>query len=169
MEATAHSYFTGNRTIGLITYPGVSIESNVYILFIYRALDYWCSIADEVEEKTAGKLAFVIPLNFCAADYSAALRKLFAPGGRWTIKEIVDMELIWRHVFDADVLPMILFAEARPPREDDKVTVRHVNEDSGAHDPANRKARPVFTLPCRRKANLPTQTSSRLKAVSRHV
>lgn len=146
MEATAHSYFTGNRTIGLITYPGVSIESNVYILFIYRALDYWCSIADEVEEKTAGKLAFVIPLNFCAADYSAALRKLFAPGGRWTIKEIVDMELIWRHVFDADVLPMILFAEARPPREDDKVTVRHVNEDSVAHDPANRKARPVFDL-----------------------
>jgi hypothetical protein len=146
LEATAHSYFTGTRTIGATTHSGISVESNLYNLFIYRALDYWCSVPKEEADKAPGKLAFVIPLAFCVADYSAALRKLFAPRGRWTITEIVDMELIWRHVFDADVLPMILFAEARPPKEDDKVIVRHVNEASVIHDSTNRKARPVFDL-----------------------
>jgi hypothetical protein len=44
------------------------------------------------------------------------LRRLFGPDGRWTIREIVDLEVIWKNVFDADVLPIVLIAEARPPR-----------------------------------------------------
>ncbi|MCX8508009.1 MAG: hypothetical protein ORN49_03865, partial [Rhodobacteraceae bacterium] len=44
------------------------------------------------------------------------MRHLFGPNGRWTIKEVVDLEVIWRNIFDADVLPVILIAEARPPR-----------------------------------------------------
>lgn len=61
-------------------------------------------------------MGFVVPLALCGTKENAQLRRLFGPGGRWTITEIVDLEVIWRHVFDADVLPMILIAEARPPR-----------------------------------------------------
>ena len=60
--------------------------------------------------------------------------------------EIVDMELIWNHIFDADVLPMILFAEARPPCPTDTVTVRHVDETSVIPSPTGRRARPTFDL-----------------------
>ena len=58
----------------------------------------------------------------------------------------MDLELIWRHVFDADVLPMLLFAEARPPEEADEVIVRHVDEESVNYDISNGKARPAFDL-----------------------
>ena len=61
-------------------------------------------------------MGFVVPLALCGTNENAALRRLLAPGGRWTIREIVDLEVIWRHVFDADVLPMLLSGEARPPR-----------------------------------------------------
>ena len=146
LESTAHSYYTQAVTKNGITYDGISAESNLYNLFIYRALDYWCSVPEGQDDHEPGKLAFVIPLGFCVANNSAELRALFAPGGRWTITEIVDMELIWRHVFDADVLPMILFAEARPPTEADRVTVRHVDEASVSLDTTTRKAKPVFDL-----------------------
>jgi hypothetical protein len=155
LDDNAHHYFTGTRQIGEVTFSGVSVESNLYNLFIYRALDYWCSIPEGEERRTPGKLAFVIPLNFCAANNSSDLRSLFKPGGRWTIIEIVDLELIWRHVFDADVLPMILFAEARPPKDDDTVVVRHVTDDSVIRDPANRKARPFFDLSASPQSALP--------------
>ncbi len=146
LEGTAHTYYTDARTTAAGTHPGISVESNVYNLFIYRALDYWVSTEAADEAPPPGRLAFVIPLAFCVANHSAELRKLFEPGGRWTITEIVDMELIWRHVFDADVLPMILFAEARPPLETDRVIVRHVDESSVSIDTTKRKARPVFDL-----------------------
>jgi hypothetical protein len=56
------------------------------------------------------------------------VEKSLCPGGRWTIREIVDMELIWRDIFDADVLPMILIAEARPPQGNDEVVIRLADE-----------------------------------------
>lgn len=123
-------------------------------MFIYRALHDWLEPAagsagedaESVTEARPGKLAFILPLGFCVAEKSADLRRLFAPGGRWTITEIVDMELIWRHVFDADVLPMILFAEARASRDTDTVTVRHVDEASVIPSPIGRRARPTFDL-----------------------
>jgi hypothetical protein len=40
----------------------------------------------------------------------------FVDCGRWTITEIVDLEVIWKSIFDADVLPIVLIAEARAPR-----------------------------------------------------
>jgi hypothetical protein len=61
-------------------------------------------------------LGFVVPLALCGTKENGELRRLFGPDGRWTIKEIVDLEVIWRNVFDADVLPIVLIAEARPPK-----------------------------------------------------
>ena len=155
LERTAHIYYAQSVTTETGTYRGISIGYNLYNLFIYRALDYWCSVPDGVKIKSPGKLAFLLPLSFCSANSSSELRRLFEPGGRWTITEIVDMELIWRHVFDADVLPMILFAEARPPNEGDEVTVRHVDESSVTYNPSNRKARPTFELGIAPESRLP--------------
>ena len=125
--------------------PGISTGRDAYKLFIYRTLHDWLepvagSVEVDVIEARPGKLAFILPFAFCAADKSADLRRLFALDGRWTITEIVDMELIWRHVFDADVLPMILFAEDRVARDTDTVTVRHVNEASVIPSPIGRRA-----------------------------
>jgi SAM-dependent methyltransferase len=100
---------------GAEEWPGISAEANLYALFVYRALNDWCRQANRWGEGS-GRLGYVLPLALCGTRENAAIRRLFAPGGRWTIKEIVDLEVIWRHVFDADVLPMILIAEARPPR-----------------------------------------------------
>ncbi|HEX8574405.1 MAG TPA: N-6 DNA methylase [Allosphingosinicella sp.] len=122
---------------------GISADRNVYRLFIYRALDHWC--ANPPNGKT-GKLAFVLPLGFCSGADSADLRRLFMPGGRWTIREIVDMELIWKDVFDGTrVLPMIFIAEARPPAEDDRVTI-HLADETGVSEPALKGGRPSFDL-----------------------
>ncbi len=110
-------YFEQNRDFvgGGKSWPGISAEANLYALFIYRALTDWCRQPNKWGEG-AGRLGFVVPLALCGTNENAALRRLLAPGGRWTIREIVDLEVIWRHVFDADVLPMLLIAEARPPR-----------------------------------------------------
>ncbi len=96
-------------------WKGISAEANLYALFIYRALDGWCRLPNKWGEG-AGRLGFVVPLALCGTKENAELRRLFATDGRWTIKEIVDLEVIWRNVFDADVLPIVLIAEARPPR-----------------------------------------------------
>ena len=150
LGTTAQAHFKHPITVDGVTHNGISTGRDAYNLFIYRALHDWLEpVAGSVEDATEarpGKLAFILPLAFCAADRSADLRRLFAPGGRWTITEIVDMELIWRHIFDADVLPMILFAEARASRDTDTVTVRHVDETSIIPSPIGRRARPTFNL-----------------------
>jgi SAM-dependent methyltransferase len=156
LDATAHDYYTQSLTIGGTAFSGISAESNLYNLFIYRALDYWCSPPEGAShDRPPGRLAFVIPLAFCVANNSADLRALFQPGGRWTITEIVDLELVWKHVFDARVLPMVLFAEARPPREDDLVAVRHVDEASIVPPVGDRAARHTFNLDAAPLARLP--------------
>ena len=96
-------------------WKGISAEANLYALFIYRALDGWCRRPNKWGEN-AGRLGFVVPLAICGTKENGDLRRLFGPDGRWTIKEIVDLEVIWRNVFDADVLPIVLIAEARPPQ-----------------------------------------------------
>ena len=122
LEQHARDYFTGSRTVGGITFPGISVGSNAYSLFIYRALDQWCR--QPGGEGPPGKLGFVVPLAFCVSNEASDLRKLFQPGGRWAIREIVDLELIWSEVFDADVLPMLLIAEAVPATATDTVSIR---------------------------------------------
>jgi hypothetical protein len=114
--ATQH-YFEQTRDFvgGGKSWPGISAEANLYALFIYRALTDWCRQPNRWGEG-AGRMGYVVPLALCGTNENAALRRLLAPGGRWTICEIVDLEVIWRHVFDADVLPMLLIVEARPPR-----------------------------------------------------
>ena len=111
LDAATRDYFESGRD----RWPGISAEANLYALFIYRALDGWCRRPNRWGEN-AGRLGFVVPLALCGTNENADLRRLFGPNGRWTIKEIVDLEVIWRSVFDADVLPLIVIAEARPPR-----------------------------------------------------
>ncbi|GBQ91002.1 hypothetical protein AA23498_1042 [Acetobacter nitrogenifigens DSM 23921 = NBRC 105050] len=96
-------------------WKGISAKANLYALFIYRALDGWCRRSNPWGEG-AGRLGFVVPLALCGTQENAELRRLFGPDGRWTIKEIVDLEVIWRDLFDAKVLPIVFIAEARPPR-----------------------------------------------------
>ena len=103
-------------------FPGISSKLNSYALFLYRALDRWCKPADP--DGHAGKVGFVLPVSLFDSNDTAPLRKLFAIGGRWAIREIVDLEVIYRQVFDADVLPAILIAENCPPNQDDIVSVR---------------------------------------------
>jgi hypothetical protein len=138
------AYFQNPREVDGVAFPGVPVDRNAYGLFIYRALDHWCRQPNAEEGKAPGKLGFIIPLGFCVSDDAAALRSLFRPGGRWTILEIVDMELIWRDVFDADVLPMILIAEARPPTADDVVSVRLA--DASCVQRSQRRKRATFDL-----------------------
>lgn len=97
-------------------------KKNLYDLFVYKALVAWCRPANGKQKP--GRIGFVVPLSFCDNDNSAPLRKLFAPGGRFRIVEITDMEAIAPHVFDAAVNPIILLAENRPPRKSDKITIR---------------------------------------------
>ena len=103
-------------------FPGISSKLNAYALFLYRALDRWCRPVDQ--NGNAGKVAFILPVSFFDGNDTAQLRKLFEIGGRWRICEIVDLEVIYREVFDADVLPAILIAENRPASIDDVVSVR---------------------------------------------
>lgn len=116
VSAATRAYFEHSRDHPSgKSWPGISVEANLYALFVYRALGDWCRQPNRWGEG-AGRLGFVVPLALCGTKENAPLRRLLAPGGRWTIREIVDLEVIWRHVFDADVLPMILIVEARPPR-----------------------------------------------------
>ena len=160
LDDAAQGHFEQPITVNGVAHAGISTGRDAYNLFIYRALNDWLepaggSAGDEVAtDVRPGKLAFILPLAFCVAEKSSDLRRLFAPGGRWTITEIVDMELIWRHVFDADVLPMILFAEARPPRNTDTVIVRHVDETSVIPSTIERQARPTFDLTASPEAHI---------------
>ncbi|MEO3415451.1 N-6 DNA methylase [Roseovarius sp. CAU 1744] len=116
------------------SWSGISAEANLYALFLYKALDSWCKGPDR-HGLGAGKVGFVLPLALCGTNENADIRRLFAPGGRWTITEIVDLELIWRHIFDADVLPIVLIAEARPPKlalTDEAIS----GKTDTSHDPA---------------------------------
>jgi len=152
LETTAHDYYSREVVADGAAHRGISVEANIFNLFIFRALDYWCS---PLEGGKPGKLAFIVPLAFCSSQSSAGLRQLFGESGRWTITEIVDLELIWQHIFDADVLPMILFAEARPPKEGDRVTMRTVDESAVILNPATRKSRPSFDLDSQTVTSIP--------------
>lgn len=104
----------------------MSANIDLYSLFLYKAMDGWCRAANG--DNRPGKTGFVLPISFCDNDDNKKLRQLFAPGGRWTILEIVDMELIGPMVFSADVVPIILIAENRPPMATDKILLRMADE-----------------------------------------
>ena len=98
------------------------VGKNLYDLFVYKALAHWCKKGDGGQKP--GRIGFIIPLSFCDSNNSEPLRKLFAPGGQFRVMEIVDMESIAPHVFDAAVNPIILFAENRPAKKSDKIIIR---------------------------------------------
>ena len=103
---------------------GISVAgNNAYGLFIYRALSSWCRPAIPGRQ-TAGKLGFIVPVSLFDSNESKELRELFALGGRWTIREILDLEIIYRQVFDADTLPAIILCENRPATAEDTVSIR---------------------------------------------
>ena len=115
--------YAGGR--GLFQHRDVA-KHRLYSLFLYKAMDGWCRAANG--DQRPGKTGFVLPISFCDNDDNQQLRRLFAPGGRWTILEIVDLELIGPMVFSADVVPIILIAEKRPPTETDKICLRVADE-----------------------------------------
>ncbi len=105
-----------------------SARSNLCNLFLYKAMDYWLR-PNGGPDRPPGRLGFVIPLSVCDNDDSAPLRKLFLPDtGRWTVREIVDLELISPQLFGADVVCMILLAERRPATSSDTVKLRVADE-----------------------------------------
>ncbi len=108
---------------GRAGFHGISSKINVYGLFLYRALDRWCKPAS-ADGLRAGKVAFVLPISLFDSHDMRELRDLFKVGGRWAIREIVDMELIWKKVFDAKALPAVFIAENRPATANDVVSIR---------------------------------------------
>jgi len=96
----------------------ISVDKNLFTLFTYRALKSWC------KPDGNGKLAFVIPLSICDNNTNQSLRDLFMVGKRWRITEIVDMEAISDHVFDASVNPIIFIADTKIASVDDQVCIR---------------------------------------------
>lgn len=112
---------------GTDTHRGISAKRNAYTLFIYKALNDWCRPADG--ERNGGKLGFIIPVSLFDANETEELRRLFRIGGRWTIREIIDMEVIWKQVFDAKALPAIIIVENRPATADDVVSIRLASHD----------------------------------------
>jgi N-6 DNA Methylase len=103
-------------------FPGISSKLNAFALFLYRALDRWCKPVDA--QGCAGKVGFVLPVSLFDSNDTAQLRTLFSLGGRWAIREIVDMEIIWRNVFDAKAITAVLIVENKPAREEDVVAIR---------------------------------------------
>ena len=143
LDPAAVDYFDGEY----------SARSNLCGLFLYKALDYWLRPANG--EIAPGRLGFVIPLSMADNDDSAKLRDFFRPGtGRWTVREIVDLELISPRLFGADVVCMILLAERRAPREGETVRLRVADERCAiftegdtAHVRFDLEAAPVTELP----------------------
>ena len=109
-----------------VFFKEVSAKIDLYSLFLYKAMEGWCRAPNG--DNRPGKVGFVLPISFCDNDDNKALRRLFAPGGRWTLLEIVDLELIGPMVFSADVVPIILIAEKRPPTPQDKIRLRVADE-----------------------------------------
>jgi SAM-dependent methyltransferase len=141
LETHAREWFEAPRIVNGTTFSGMPVGRNAYPLFVYRALDHWCR---QPEDGAAGLLGFIIPLGLCGSRETTHLREMFKVGARWAIREIVDMELIWREIFDADVLPMILIAEARPATTTDEVVIRLADESCVHHEEGARK--PTFQL-----------------------
>lgn len=94
-------------------------KANIRSLFVYKALKHWL--------KEKGLLGFVLPLSILDSEQETPLRKKFKTD--WTIKEIVDLELAAKCVFpDVAVNPIILIVEKRPPTNEDKVTLKFLEE-----------------------------------------
>ncbi|MCX8508010.1 MAG: hypothetical protein ORN49_03870, partial [Rhodobacteraceae bacterium] len=55
-DPSTRRYFEG----GFDRWPGISVEANLYALFVYRALDHWCKPGNKWGEGS-GKLGFVLP------------------------------------------------------------------------------------------------------------
>jgi SAM-dependent methyltransferase len=123
-------------------HKGISAKRNAYTLFIYRALSSWCKPAGE--NGAGGKLGFIIPVSLFDANETEELRDLFKIGGRWTIREIIDLEIIYKQVFDADVLPAIIIIENRPATAEDNVSLRLATHECVKRDQGGQL--PTFEL-----------------------
>ena len=131
-----------------------SAKSNLCNLFIFKALDFWLRRNGD-DQRRPGRLGFVLPLSVGDNDDSAPIRGFFRPEtGRWTVREIVDLELISPQLFGADVVCMILLAERRAPQPGDTVRLRVADErcalfTEGAevHVRFDLEAAPVVELP----------------------
>jgi hypothetical protein len=137
---------------GSADFPGISPKLNSYALFLYRALHSWARPQGS-DAEPAGRVAFIVPLSLFDSNETAEFRRLFAPAGRWTLKEIVDLELIYRDIFDADVLPVIVICENRPPADHDLVSVRIATRECVR--PQQDGSLPAFELESLPESHLP--------------
>lgn len=107
--------------VGNGAFEGISSSQNSYALFLYKALDAWCVNSGMPD---AGRVGFIVPLSLFDSDATADLRRLFQPGGRFKIEEIVDLEMIYDYVFDAWTYPMIVIARSCPASATDNVSIK---------------------------------------------
>ena len=100
-------------------YYGRLAKANIRSLFVYKALDKWL--------KDNGLLGFVLPLSVLDSSQELPLREYLK--SKWTIKEIVDLELVAKRVFpDVAVIPIVLIVEKKQPEKEDKVTLKFFDE-----------------------------------------
>ena len=93
-------------------------KANLRAVFTYKALNDW------VDED--GYLGFVLSLSVFDSNHEKPLRDMFRK--EWTIKEIVDLELVAKEVFpEVAVNPVILIARKKKPSEGDKIVLRFLD------------------------------------------
>jgi len=111
-------------------YKPVSLKNNLYVLFPYKAMTQWL--------QKDGILCFVLHLSILDSKGSRKFRSLFALGGDWTIKEIVDMEEITKFAFPGVGTNVILFiAQKTPPNKNDTITLRVAGKDVAVKSECN--------------------------------
>jgi len=108
-------------------FHGISSKLNVFALFVYKALNSWCRPGTPTD--SPGRLGFIVPVSLFDSKETRELRSLFAIGARWSIREVIDLELIYRHVFDADVLPVIIICDNCSAVASDTVSIRIASRD----------------------------------------
>lgn len=115
---------------------------NVAGLFVYRALEQWA----RSDASGGGRLSFVLPASVFDGQEYEKLRRTFLPGpaNRWRLTGITDLEAIHQQVFpDAKVIPIILFAEARPASWEDMI---EISSPTAAVVEPSLEGHPIFHL-----------------------
>ena len=95
--------------------------ANLRSKFLFKALKSWL--------RENGVVGFVLSLSVLDSNQENFLRRAFTT--KYTIKEIVDLELASEIVFpDVSVNPIVLIVEKRPPKPDDKVVLKFLDKAS---------------------------------------
>lgn len=89
--------------------------------FLFKALRHWA--------RTGGRIAFVLPFSALEANYAEAMRRVILSESH--VVAVLDLELVAPHLFDADVVPVVLVLErlnGRAPAPHDPL---HIEQATG--------------------------------------